>query len=415
MKFQATQAQKQNQKQVYAQNQIKELRLLEMSSDELASLVEDELENNPFLEMDENYFKSDPDFDLILNYIQSDETLTDVLMRQLRYCECEDERLVEALILLLDSNGYLHMTVDEICRLLNADKEAAEDALETLREFEPYGVGAYNLKDCLILQLIHCDNVYVDLAIEMIEKELELLAANKLKKLALKMDVELSDVVNAQALIRTLDPKPGARYAAVASPIEPDVIVKNNEDGLCVELKDRSIYHLQLSTVVLKQEDESIKEIRRKYEQSARELIHGITRRCSTLLNVMAQILIIQESYFLHQGELKPMSLKMLSGKLGMNESTISRCIKGKTLEFDGQFMEIKQLFSAALKSGESNQQIMDQLLKLIKSEHKEHPYSDQEIMLILNDEGVEISRSAIAKYRKLLNIPPAYKRKDFK
>lgn len=151
MKFQTTQTQKQNQKQIYGQHQIQELQLLEMSSDELSSLVEHELENNPFLEMDENYFKSDPDFDLILNYIQTEETLTDVLMHQLHTCECEDERLVEALILLLDSNGYLHMTLDEICRLLNTDTEAAENALDTLREFEPYGIGAYNLKDCLIL------------------------------------------------------------------------------------------------------------------------------------------------------------------------------------------------------------------------------------------------------------------------
>lgn len=413
MKFQTTQMQKQNQKQVYGQQQIKELQLLEMSSDELASLVEHELENNPFLEMDENYFKSDPDFDLILNYIQTEETLTDVLMHQLHTCECEDERLVEALILLLDSNGYLNMTLDEICRLLNTELEAAEDALDTLREFEPYGIGAYNLKDCLILQLIHSENVYVDLAIEIIENELELLAANKMKQLAIKLNEELNDVLKAVALIRTLDPKPGARYSSSASPIEPDVLIKNN-DELCVELKDRFIYHLQLSTIVLESEDETVKEIRKKYEQSAQQLIHGITRRCSTLLNVMAQILIIQEDYFLHQGDLKPMSLKMLSTELGLNESTISRCIKGKTLEFDGQFMEIKKLFSAALKSGESNQQIMDQLLKLIKHEQKDHPYSDQEIMLILKDEGVEISRSAIAKYRKILNIPPAYKRKDF-
>lgn len=414
MKFQTTQTQKQNQKQVYSQHQIKELQLLEMSSDELSSLVERELENNPFLEMDENYFKSDPDFDLILNYIQSEETLTDVLMHQLHTSECEDERLVEALILLLDSNGYLNMTLDEICRLLNTDLEAAENALETLREFEPYGIGAYNLKDCLILQLIHCESVYVDLAIEIIENELELLAANKMKQLAVKLNEELADVLKAVALIRTLDPKPGARYSSSASPIEPDVLIKNNEDELCVELKDRFIYHLQLSTIVLESEDDTVKELRKKYEQSAQQLIHGITRRCSTLLNVMAQILIIQEAYFLHQGDLKPMSLKMLSSELGLNESTISRCIKGKTLEFDGQFMEIKQLFSAALKSGESNQQIMDQLIKLIKHEQKEHPYSDQEIMLILKDEGVEISRSAIAKYRKILNIPPAYKRKDF-
>lgn len=414
MKYQTTQAQKQKQKQVYAKQQIQELRLLEMGSDELSSLVELELENNPFLEMDDNYFKGDPDFDLILNYIQPEETLTDVLMSQLRVGDYEDEQLIEALILLLDSNGYLNMTLDEICRLLNSDVKTAERALADLRSFEPYGIGAFNLKDCLILQLIHSDTIYADLAIEIIEQELELLAENKLKQLAVKLKEELEDVVKAVALIRSLDPKPGARYASVSAPIEPDVIIKHNDEGLCVELKDRAIYHLQISTICFDDEDESVKAIRKKYVLDAQQLISGITRRCSTLLNVMAQILIIQEAYFLHQGDLKPMSLKMLSNALNLNESTVSRCIKDKTLQFDGQFMEIKQLFTAAVKSGESNQQIMEQLQQFIKHENKEHPYSDQELMLILKDEGVEISRSAIAKYRKILNIPPAYKRKNF-
>ena len=147
MKYQTTQAQKQKQKQIYAKQQIQELRLLEMGSDELSSLVELELENNPFLEMDDNNFKGDPDIDLILNYIQPEETITDVLMSQLRIGDYEDERLIEALILLLDSNGYLNMTLDEICRLLNSDVKTAERALADLRSFEPYGIGAFNLKD----------------------------------------------------------------------------------------------------------------------------------------------------------------------------------------------------------------------------------------------------------------------------
>jgi len=403
-------SQKQRNIQKFSQLQIQQLNILQMSSEELAAFVETELEINPFLEVSEQFVSSNYDFDLVLNYVLPTKSLQKELMEQLSLLKIDfDISVFEYLVYSLNSNGYLELMREEIADL---DVAEFEKALNCLQKLEPAGVGARSLCECLNIQIDRFDkNDTTILAQDIVTNSLDLLANKKWNDLSNKHQVDLETLKEATGLIKSLNPKPASEYSLASGYIDPDIIIKYHEDDFVVELKDKKYYHLILATEII--QDSKHDEYIRVLSNRAKELMKSITKRCSTLFDITQLVIQIQEDYFLNGGVLKPMSLMMIADKLALSESTISRCINDKYFEYNGVLKCFKDLFSRQVTEDMSTDFIKNSIKQLIKKEDKKKPLSDREIQTMLSNEGIEISRSVIAKYRLQMSILSTYQRKE--
>ena len=402
-----TQTQKNSQK--FSQLQIQQLNILQMSNEELSAFVEAELETNPFLEVGEQFISNSYDFDLILSYTSPTKNLQQELLEQLLMVETDfDTSVFEYLIYSLDSNGYLQLTQDEINDLGSSEFERALDCLQSL---EPAGVGARSLKECLSIQINRLDQtVITKLTLRIIADSLTLLANKKWDELCNRYRIDFETLKEAIELIKSLNPKPASLYSTTVEYIDPDIIIKQQENEFVVELKDKKYYHLTLSTDF--ELDSEFNEYRKVLSCRAKNLMKSITKRCSTLFDITQLVVQIQEDYFLNGGYLKPMTLMDVAEKLELSESTISRSINEKYFECRGSIIKFSDLFSRRIQEDISVDFIKNSIKELIKAEDKSHPVSDREIQMILSSKDIEVSRSAIAKYRQQMGILSTYQRK---
>jgi RNA polymerase sigma-54 factor len=402
-----SQTQKNSQK--FSQLQIQQLHVLQMSNEELSAFVETELETNPFLEVGEQFISNPYDFDLILSYTSSTKSLQQELMEQLLLIEIDfDASVFEYLIFSLDSNGYLQLTQDEINDL---DQNEFETALSCLQSLEPAGVGARSLQECLSIQLNRENQTEItDLAFEIVANSLSLLANKKWNDLCNKHQVDFETLKKASDFIKSLNPKPASIYSVTSEYIDPDVIIKHQDSEFVIELKDKKYYHLTLMTEM--ELDSEYNEYKRVLSNRAKNLMKSITKRCSTLFDIMQWVVQIQEDYFLNGGLLKPMTLMDIAEKLELSESTISRSINEKYLEYNDAIMKFSDLFSRRIQEDVSVDFIKNSIKELICKEDKSRPISDREIQTELCNKGIEVSRSGIAKYRQQMGILSTYQRK---
>ena len=402
-----SQTQKNSQK--FSQLQIQQLHVLQMSNEELSAFVETELETNPFLEVGEQFISNSYDFDLILSYTSLKKSLHQELMEQLLLIERDfDVSVFEYLIYSLDSNGYLQLTQDEINDL---GQKEFETALSCLQSLEPAGVGARSLQECLSIQINRENKTEItDLAFEIVASSLGLLAAKKWNDLCNKHQVDFGALKRATDFIKSLNPKPASIYSVGSEYIDPDVIIKHQDSEFVIELKDKKYYHLTLMTEI--ELDSEYNEYKRVLSNRAKNLMKSITKRCSTLFDITQWVVQIQEDYFLNGGLLKPMTLMDIAEKLALSESTISRSINEKHLEYNDSIMKFSDFFSRRIQEDISADFIKNSIKELIRKEDKSRPISDREIQNELCSKGIEVSRSGIAKYRQQMGILSTYQRK---
>ncbi len=445
----------QTQKLTMTPELIQAIRILQFNTQELDSFVQEELLENPVLEIDGKR-KDDKTVDIDIQerikedyndeesykqwerssdreeysyeqFVSKEETLEDSLLLQLTFSKLEgyDLKIGRYIVEAIDENGYLTVPVEQIAAIFKTDSGKIDDILDVIQNFEPVGVGARNLKECLIIQLA-AKGLLDEVTEYIILNHLEDLGNNKLNKIAKAVGIPVTQVQMVCDLIRTLEPKPGRSFAVGESVkyIVPDVFVEKMDGEYVVTNNESSIPHIMVSPYYnalakeAKNDEELSKYITDKFN-SALWLIKSIEQRKRTIYNVAAAVVKHQKEFFDKGNKyLKTLTLKEVAESIGMHESTVSRSVNGKYMQTPRGVFEIKYFFSGGITgqdgTGVSSNSIKTIIKEIIDGENPSKPYSDQDIVGILSGKGIEISRRTVAKYREGMNILSSSKRRRY-
>lgn len=430
--------------------------ILQMSTLELAEHIQKELEENPFLEEREpedvpeskeeandtskieewlEYYndrdigytaKDTEEGKSFENFVTSTPSLYEHLEFQLRLTTCDREQLRIGLYLIgnIDQNGYLCIDMAEVAAEFQVDMERAYGVLDIIQSFTPYGVGAKNLVECLLLQLKYYEQED-SLAVQIIREHLADLGKSRLNHIAQKLGVSVQEVQEAADLIRTLDPKPGLQYGTnEVKYILPDVFVEKIEGEYVVVVNDFQFPRLLINKSyenVFKQPD-TTDETKKYMEEkigSAVWLLKSIEQRRMTLYKVARCIVDIQKD-FLDKGVkyIKPLNLKQVAELVEVHESTVSRATTNKYIQTPQGLFELKYFFSTGVGACEedkvSSKSIKHTLEQIIAEEDVNKPLSDDTIATMLCAKGIQISRRTVAKYRQELGIGSTISRRRY-
>ncbi len=458
--------------------QIQLMKLIQLPTLDFEQKIQREIEENPALEQGQNSSDEDNDEgqddysdsdDLnIDDYINYDDTpsyklssnnsgnqedknipfasgisFTQHLLTQLKPISLSEKKMkiAEFLVGSIDESGYIRLDIEEIIddlaftQNLIVSNDELNEVLKIVQEFDPPGVGALSLQNCLILQLKRKNrSVSVDLAIEIIENSFEQFSKKHFEKLMNKYSINEEQLKEVITIISKLNPKPGGSYSGGGKPVEqviPDfkISIENNE--LILELNYRNSPTLNISRDYdemlkgykleknkSKSQREAIQFIKQKLD-SAKWFIDAVKQRQQTLFITMQAIMNYQKEYFISGDErkIKPMILKDIANEIEMDISTISRVANSKYVDTPYGTKLLKEFFSESMKttSGEeiSTIEIKKILEKIISNENKRKPETDEKLVKLLNEKGYKIARRTVAKYREQLNIPVARLRKE--
>ena len=458
--------------------QIQLMKLIQLPTLDFEQKIQREIEENPALEQgqnssDDNQEENQDDYpesdDInIDDYINYDDTpsyklnsnnssgkeeknipyssgisFTQHLLSQLKPISLSEKKMkiAEFLVGSIDESGYIRLEVEEIIddlaftQNIFIDQKELKEVLKVVQDFDPPGVGALSLQDCLIIQLEKKRKTkYVELAIEIIKNSFEQFSKKHFEKLMNKYSIDEPELKEVISLISKLNPKPGGAYSGGGKPIEqivPDfkISLENNELNLNLNYRNSPILNIskdydemlrgyKLEKNKTKSQKEAIQFIKQKLD-SAKWFIDAVKQRQQTLMITMQAIMNYQREYFISGDEkkIKPMILKNIANEIEMDISTISRVANSKYVDTPYGTKLLKEFFSESMMttSGEeiSTIEIKKILEKIISDENKRKPETDEKLVKILNDKGYKIARRTVAKYREQLNIPVARLRKE--
>ncbi len=322
----------------------------------------------------------------------------------------------------LDEAGYLSLGTEELAQRVGATREAVNAALSTCQTFDPPGIFARDLAECLALQLIAQDRY--DPAMKAMVENLELLAKRDFRTLGRLCGVDAEDLADMLSEIRALDPKPGMAFSGgTADPVVPDIVVRAASDGSwAVELNPETLprvlvnepYYAQVSSQAREGERQFLSECL----QSANWLARSLDQRAKTILKVASEIVRQQDAFLVHGvSHLRPLNLRTVAEAIGMHESTVSRVTVNKYMMTPRGTFELRYFFTSALGSASggdahSSESVRDRLRALIDAEEPSAVLSDDTLVDMLREEGIDIARRTVAKYREALNIPSSVQRR---
>jgi RNA polymerase sigma-54 factor len=366
--------------------------------------------------------------------LSSTETLQEHLLGQLyQTLEADDPRALplEALIDHVDAKGFLRLDPDqaqethpvELATELGIEVDLLMELLEILQEFDPSGVGCFNVKESLLVQLRHAGAEPDDLAVRIIQEQADLLSQRDNVKLRKAMGCSEEDLGEALAILRHLHPTPGRAFDPESERVvKPDVVVLKGDDGVWkVYLNDETVPRLRVSgnyrnfmSLAEAKDDKDF--IRDKY-RSARDFIRGVEDRNRTVLRVSAAIVDLQREFVEHGIErLRPMVLRDVAEATGFHESTISRVVKAKTIHTPQGLFDLNYFFSASLGSNSGDDVsatvVKHKIKALVQAEDPAKPLSDETIAKLLERDGIKVARRTVNKYREEIKIPPASRRR---
>lgn len=352
--------------------------------------------------------------------------LYEYLLWQLRLSRTSDSvrQAAEVVMGNLNEDGYLQASVEEIAKVAEVDIKTAEDAIALIRGFDPLGVGAKNLQECLLLQLkpLNLENTLVEKIITDGFVELE---KRKYRKLAVKFKATIDDILVAVKIIEGLEPRPGRNYSREeVIHIIPDVYIEESEGKFIIILNDDGVPKLRLSNYYRKliaNKNALGREEKQFLEEKLRSaiwLLKSLDQRNKTIYRVTESILKFQEEFF-RKGikYLKPLNLNDIATELGMHESTISRVTSNKYLQCPQGLFNFRFFLSNAVHTanGEvSSITVKDIIKQLISKEDSKVPLSDKDIVEILKGKDINIARRTVAKYREELKIQSHSRRKKW-
>ena len=341
----------------------------------------------------------------------------------------DEERVGNQIIGNIDQNGYLCATVTEIAQLESVSEEFVEAVLKRVQEFDPPGIAARNLQECLLIQarMLGVKNKIIEIIIKEFLKELEL---KNYAHIAHKLKVPLREVEIAVLLISGMNPKPGSIYSEEKTqPIIPDVYVVKSGNEYKIILNDDGLPRLRISNFYREimaglpghshNEAEDGKKYIKDKVQSATWLIKSIQQRQNTIYKVAVSIVKYQKDFF-DKGidYLKPLVLRDIADDIEMHESTISRVVNNKYMHSPQGIFEMKYFFGSSIKRTSegtiASKSVKEEIKQIINVEKPRKPYSDCEIVDLLQAKGINIARRTVAKYREMMGILPSSKRKKY-
>lgn len=361
------------------------------------------------------------------NFVADEETLKDYLDMQLKFSKLDEEvvKICAYIIENIDDNGYLQMKNEEAMMIFNRSYDEIEQLVRLIQTFDPPGVGARNIKECLLIQMYQ-QGFEESLEELLVTDHLEELSEKKFVQIAKKIGETAERIQQAYDYIKTLEPKPGRSFSSSRDVryVIPDVYVEKVKDEYVVTVNESASPRLQINGFyksMLHQfnKDTLTNEYLSKNLQSALRIIKSIEQRRNTIYRVCKAIIEYQVDFF-EKGMLylRPLNLKDIADEIEVHESTVSRAVNGKYMQCPNGLFEIKYFFQSGVKgaSGEgvSSESVKSVMKEMIDKEDSKKPLSDQFIADELVKAGINISRRTVAKYRDELNIPPSSKRKRF-
>lgn len=409
---------KQGQKHQIYQKQIEKNQILQMDVQQLLAHIEKISFENPLIDTDdmiESTSDIGKEFDIDSLSRKSEQSLKENIHWQLINKDIDNKKLVESLVELLDDNGYLRLSIQDICTCLKCDEKEYIEAKNALSKLEPPGLGAATLKECLLLQLERLEETEdIYKTKQLIEECLEDLSKSHYHAVSKKLGISQNKVRELLQIILTLNPRPASGFSSsieVNYPV-PDIIIKDN----AVQLNPVIYKDININTSYLSLESES-KETKKYIESKLKQvswLQQCLTQRKNLIYDIAVFLLDYQQDFFVNGGSCHPLLQKDLAMLLGVHESTISRAIKDKYIYCDKGFILLSDLIPKGTEDN-SVDSIKETIKEVINNEDKIKPLSDQKITTLLKDKGIEISRRTVAKYRSELNIPDASGRKYIK
>jgi len=358
-------------------------------------------------------------------FLSSPVTLADHLQSQLAVLVMPEEVRDAALNVIgnLDENGYLSAPVEEIAETGDHTLEEVLEGLRIVQTLDPAGVGAREVRECLLLQL-ESRNGRGGVAWQIVSNHLKLVETRQMRELAKALGRPLEHVQIAVDVIKHLDPRPALRYSGPgARQIEPDVYIFKDADDYLIQLNDDEIPQLRLNAQykrMLDREQEPSKEVRNYVKEryaSAMQLMKNIEQRKHTILKV-CQSIVRRQLDFLERGIdlLKPMMIKEVAEEIGVHPSTVSRAVASKYAHTPQGVFELRYFFSEAVQgfagSGTPLLILKRRVKKMIEEEDDKHPLTDEQITARLKAEGIDVTRRTVAKYREDMKIPSTHQRR---
>jgi len=361
----------------------------------------------------------------MLDSISVAESLQDHLLSQLGVIVTDPgkEKIGITIIGNIDNNGYLRSSNEELVRAIGKSPEEIEEIIHLIQTFDPVGVGARDIEECLLIQLDRLGKVNT-LESRIVTECLDLMGEHKYEQIADQLQAQAIDVKKAITFIATLDPKPGLMFSQEESQyVVPDVFLERRNSEYIITLNDDKIPHLYISSLyrtLMRKKDtprETINYIKNKI-RSGSWLIRNITQRQQTISKIATAIVDVQREFF-DEGPsfLKPLTMQTVANTVNLHESTVSRAIANKYMQTPQGTFQIKYFFSSGVKtvSGESLSvnNVKDQITAMVKEESKQKPLSDQDIIARLAQQGIRMARRTVAKYRQEMNMPASSVRKQ--
>jgi RNA polymerase sigma-54 factor len=329
----------------------------------------------------------------------------------------------ETIIGNLNDDGYLPMTLEEVAESGVHELADVEAALKLVQSLDPSGVGARDIRECLLLQ-VEAHNGRGGVAWQIVSDHLKLLSTRQFRELAKVLGRPPEHIQIAAAVIQRLDPRPGLRYSGPgARPVEPDVYIFKDGDDYLIQLNDEDVPQLRLNAQyrrMLDRDHEPSKEVRNYVKEryaSALQLMKNIEQRKQTIVKV-CQSIIRRQGDFLERGidQLKPMMIKEVAEEIGVHPSTVSRAVAGKYAHTPQGVFELRYFFSEAVQgpSGAATPLLIlkRRVKKMIEEEDPRQPLTDEQITARLQAEGIQVTRRTVAKYREDMKIPSTHQRR---
>ena len=349
--------------------------------------------------------------------LTSGTSLQEHLLGQAHLSDLDEEESVVAEVIIgnIDENGFLQASLEELMEASGKDADVVDEVLSVLRSFEPAGVGASDLRECLLLQLERIGKID-SLEHRVIDQHMDALGRRRFPEIARAIGVEVDEVQNIAENISHLDPRPGSAYQETAEVyVAPEVFVSWKDDRWEVTSNREEMPQLRISNsykdlLVEAKDSKDVREYIRGKIRDGNFLIKSIHQRQDTILKIGKEI-VARQSEFLDNGisHLNPMTMSEIAEKVGVHETTVSRAVSGKYMQTPQGLFEMRYFFTGAIQTddgkGMSNTSVKQMIAALVENEEKSKPLSDESIVKLLGKKKVKIARRTVAKYRGELGI----------
>ena len=381
------------------------INILKMSIIELNNFIEKEISNDLDVSVELNYSNQenyDDEKEAEINYLTDEKNFFQILEEQLSYFKIETKikKICVFIINNLNKKGYLELSKIEIKDILEVSDKELDEAFDVIHSLEPYGVGAYSLEECLKIQL-KVKNLIDDKLFLFIDNYLYLLADKKYDLIKEKLNINDEQLFTYIDIIKSLNPIPSRGYSlGKIKKIIPDISLETKKDEVFYEINRASIPQINVKD-----------KINDKYYKKLNEIVSCIEKRFETLDKIMEVIIREQKSFFISQGkEINTLKISDVASELNLSPSTVSRAVKEKYIKTDFGIISLRKLFNLDSTVFLYQQKI----LEYIENENKEQPFSDQDIVNLLEKEGIKIARRTVTKYREKLGYKSSHKRKKY-